>query len=60
MARQRTEQPAPVVEPAAASTESVTEQPAPVVELHTPASLGYKPGDHIPLHHLLLIGTPIQ
>ncbi len=58
MARPRKEQPAPVVEPAE-STEPV-EQPAPVVELHTPESLGYAPGEVIPLHHLNLIGKPIQ
>ena len=60
MARPRKEQPAPVVEPAPDSTEPVIEQPAPVVELHTPESLGYAPGEPIPLHHLNLIGKPIQ
>lgn len=60
MARPRKVQPAPVVEPATDSTEPVTVQPAPVVELHTPESLGYAAGDSIPLHHLNLIGKPIQ
>lgn len=27
--------------------------------LHTPESLGYAPGEPIPLHHLNLIGTPV-
>ena len=29
-------------------------------ELHTPESLGYAPGEPLPLHHLNLIGTPIK
>ena len=36
-----------------------TEPVAVGAALHTPESLGYKPGDTIPLCHLNLIGTPI-
>lgn len=40
--------------------EPETTQGQPSPELHTPESLGYAPGEPIPLHHLNLIGTPIQ